>query len=481
MSVQRHAPAPPELDLPLSFGRGPRALRRSWVVATTLGEALGFMVPALAATVAFDLYPAFTFVLMLGAGVVEGIVLGTAQAFVLRREFLGFSRGAWIGVTALGAGIAWFIGMLPSTFYLTWSDWPLGVTIPLAVVLGGALLASIGLAQWTVLRRHVARSRTWAPVNALAWAAGLGLLVGITTPLWREGQSTVLVVGIGVLGGLAMALTVAAVTGWWLARLVRPFPARASRPRPVGVPEADWVALGASTDEFRVFDPVLVADLPEPVQRWLVHTVAPGAALLTGVDAEWTGHLHLGRSWRLFYARHRATKDGGFIWAARTRQAGLPVTGFDRFTRDEGEMRWRLLRRVRLASAAGEEVTRSVAGRHAAEVFAFVPPVALDPSIRWEEVDHLRATAHLMVGGEEQTVTLGFDPIGRLRQVETDRWGTPPGEEFGLHRFGALLGEERRFDGYLVPTEVVVGWHIGTDRWDEGVFLRFRVVRCSFH
>ena len=45
----------------------------------------------------------------------------------------------------------------------------------------------------------------------------------------------------------------------------------------------------------------------------------------------------------------------------------------------------------------------------------------------------------------------------------------------------ALLGEERRFDSYLVPTEVVGGWHIGTGDWGEGIFMRYRVVRCSFH
>jgi hypothetical protein len=110
-----------------------------------------------------------------------------------------------------------------------------------------------------------------------------------------------------------------------------------------------------------------------------------------------------------------------------------------------------------------------------------IPAVALDPAVRWEPVDHLHAMAHLVVGGEEHAVLLGFDPLGRLRQVEMDRWGTPPGGAYGCYRFGALLGEERRFDGYLVPTEVVAGWHIGTERWAEGIFLRYRVVRCSFH
>ena len=44
------------------------------------------------------------------------------------------------------------------------------------------------------------------------------------------------VVTFGVLGGLGMALAVAAVSGWWLARLVSP-PAGAARPCPPGVPE----------------------------------------------------------------------------------------------------------------------------------------------------------------------------------------------------------------------------------------------------
>ena len=110
-----------------------------------------------------------------------------------------------------------------------------------------------------------------------------------------------------------------------------------------------------------------------------------------------------------------------------------------------------------------------------------VPAVALDPSVTWEPLDGQRATAHLVVGGEDQAVTVTVDLLGRLRQVEMDRWGAPPGTSYGRHRFGAILGEERRFDGYLVPTEVVAGWHIGTERWDEGTFLRFRVVRCSFH
>jgi hypothetical protein len=42
-----------------------------------------------------------------------------------------------------------------------------------------------------------------------------------TTPLWQPGQPIVVIAAIGVLGGLLMAGTVAALTGWALVRLLR--------------------------------------------------------------------------------------------------------------------------------------------------------------------------------------------------------------------------------------------------------------------
>jgi hypothetical protein len=481
VTLQRQVHRPHDLDLARLFGQGPQGLRHSWVLATTLGETAGFLTPALVGVLAFDLHPALALLAMVGAGLVEGAVLGAAQAVVLRRQFLGFSRAAWTGATAAGAGAAWFLGMLPSTFYDTWRTWPTWLVVLLGAVTGLALLSCIGLAQWTVLRHHVARSRTWVPANAVAWTVGLTLLFLVATPLWQEGQSTALVIGIAVLAGLVMAVTVAVLTGAWLVRLVHPRSRSGRRDEPPGVPPEDWRELGGSTDGFALFDPALTEDLPEPVRRWLLHAVEPGTPLLTGVELEWTGHIRLGRTWRPFLARQRSTLEGGYVWAARTRMGGLPVTGHDRFTRGEGEMAWRLARRIPVMSGADDEVTRSASGRHVAELLSCLPAVALDPAVRWEPVDHLRATALLDVDGRSQAVTVTVDPVGRLREVEMDRWGTPPGESYGRHRFGAVLGGERRFDGYLVPTEVLGGWHFGTGRWPEGAFLEGRVTRCSFH
>jgi hypothetical protein len=481
MSVQRPPAVERDVDLHEFFTQGPRALRRSWFLATSSGACVGFLVPALVAVLTFDLHPAGFLLLVMTAGAVGGGTLGAAQSVVLRREFLGFSTAGWTVATGLGAAVAWLIGMLPLTFARTWTGWPPVVTVPLGLVLACVLLVAVGHPQSAVLGRHVARPRSWVLANAVAWAAGLGVLLAVAGPLWLPGRSAVLAVAV-VVGVAGMALTVSVLTGLWLVRLACPRDGRRRQPqRPVGVPQRDWASLARSTDDFRVFDPTALEHLPDPVQRWLRHAVTPGAMLLTGVETEANGYIRLAGGWRGFGARQRSTLHVGYLWSGRSRVLGMPAIGCDRYTHDQGELRWRLPGRLRLATETGESATRSAAGRHAVELLATVPAVALDPSVRWEEVDHDHATAHIRLDDEDQAVTVTVDPHGRLRQVEVDRWGNPPRSAFAPYRYGALLGEERSFDGYLVPTEVAAGWHIGTDKWDEGCMLRYRIVRCSFH
>jgi len=97
---------------------------------------------------------------------------------------------------------------------------PIVVVIPLVAVLGAVLLGSIGTAQWLVLRHQVHGSGIWIATTAGAWTAGLLVFTAVTTPLWQPGQSIAQITAIGVLGGLLMAGTVAALTGWALVRLL---------------------------------------------------------------------------------------------------------------------------------------------------------------------------------------------------------------------------------------------------------------------
>ena len=216
--------AGPPFPLPPALAAGP-GWWWPWVRWATLGEFLGFAVPALTAAVVSS-WPAWAAApLLVLAGAAEGAALGLAQAHVLHRALPALVTGRWVLATAAGAVLAWSIGLLPMLADGALFALPVPILVVGGLLLGAALLGSIGTAQWLVLRWLVPGSARWIGATAGAWAVGLLVFTAITTPLWAPGQPAALIAAIGVLGGLAMAGTVAALTGWALVRLLRP-PAR---------------------------------------------------------------------------------------------------------------------------------------------------------------------------------------------------------------------------------------------------------------
>lgn len=202
-----------------------RSLWWRWFGTVTAGETVGFAVPATAGALLAGAPDTVMIPVLVGAGVVEGAVLGWAQAHVLRREVPALPVARFVAATAGAAGLAYATVLVPLALADRSSGLPWPVLVLLAAVLGAVLLASIGTAQWLVMRTALPGSASWIVTTAAAWATGLGVFLAISTPLWQPGQPAALVVAIGVLGGVAMAATVAALTGAALLRLLARSPA----------------------------------------------------------------------------------------------------------------------------------------------------------------------------------------------------------------------------------------------------------------
>ena len=170
----------------------------------------------------------------------------------------------------------------------------------------------------------------------------------------------------------------------------------------------------------------------------------------------------------------------GFVWAATARMRGLPVTGFDRYSRYTGEMRWMLLGAIPVQTATGLDVTRSAAGRHAAEVLVALPAAGLSPQVRWQPVDTDRATARIKVGRGFHEVTLTVAADGALTAMAMSRWGQTGDGPFVERVFGADLGAETTFDGFTIPGTGAGGWDYGTPGGAEGQFIRYTVDRAHY-
>jgi hypothetical protein len=226
----------------------------------------------------------------------------------------------------------------------------------------------------------------------------------------------------------------------------------------------------------RDFVPDLVTGLPEPARRWLTRAITPGTPLWSSVQLTMHGQIKL-RAWRPFRAR-QVLAPSGFIWAATARVAQLPVTVFDRYSSGTGQMRWRLLGLIPGTSASGADVTRSAAGRLAAEATCLLPTgVSAASWAPGPEAD--TAVATRLVGGTEEAVQVRVTPDGRLVEG-LRRWGNPDGQPFDRYPFGIAFGAERTFGGVTIPSVIRAGWSWGTPRQEAGEFFRAEITQARF-
>jgi hypothetical protein len=218
------------------------------------------------------------------------------------------------------------------------------------------------------------------------------------------------------------------------------------------------------------FDPAAIVGLPEPARRWLGHAIAPGTPLWSSVELTMHGQIKLGR-WRSFTALQVLTPPDGYIWAARTRLAGLPVTGYDRLASGGGEMHWRLMRLIPVLNASGPDVTRSAYGRLAGEI-VLLPTAFRHAS--WSRGEHAgTAVATWRLDDDTEAAELRIKPNGRLVEVCVNRWGNPGGAPFGRYPFGVRFEAESRFGGITIPT-------VFRAAWGESEFFRTEITGAVF-
>ena len=174
-----------------------------WIFANAIGETVGLggtlVISGLLLVNAqntMGVVPAAALAVLAGT-LIEGITVGTAQWLVLRRPMKSIRWRVWVLATAIGAFVAWTLGMIPSTFMFAGAD--SGGAAPaqisdlviyaLAAVMGFVLGLILGVPQWLVLRHHLPRSGWWVLANALAWMVGMVIVFVGTNFIPPEGIS----------------------------------------------------------------------------------------------------------------------------------------------------------------------------------------------------------------------------------------------------------------------------------------------------
>ena len=196
----------------------------TWTTATALAEAVGLASVAGASRVAssWSAEPGLrgsvglALLLVVGAGLVEGLALGWAQGWVLGRWLPRLRRARFVVATTLVAGLGWAAGAAAA---MVAPDQP-GAGDPSLVllVLGAAGVGLVmgpvlGLAQGWALQPAVRHAAAWVVASTLAWPVVM-VVVFVGASLPGQEWSWAAVVATGAVTG-ALAGGVLGLATWW--------------------------------------------------------------------------------------------------------------------------------------------------------------------------------------------------------------------------------------------------------------------------
>jgi len=229
-----------------------------------------------------------------------------------------------------------------------------------------------------------------------------------------------------------------------------------------------------------LFGKTLVADLPEPAQRYFNYTIEAGTPLRRVAEIEMAGDLSLGTKdspdYHTMKARQLSAAPFGFVWLLRWNG----VSGSDGALPDTSWTRFWLFNILPVAHASGTNHRRSSFGRMVADS-AFWAPASMLPgkNVCWQALGPDSARVIMRFGELEQAVDVYVDAQGRPHKILIQRWSNEnPDKIHRLQPFGGDLSGFRQFGGYRLPTRVVAGNHYGTP--DYFPFFRADVTDIRF-
>jgi hypothetical protein len=239
-------------------------------------------------------------------------------------------------------------------------------------------------------------------------------------------------------------------------------------------------SLKANSPTETTFTQAQVADLPEPVQRYFRHAIAPGTPLATSVHLTMRGSIRLApeQGWMPLQAEEILSTKG-FVWKATAGRGLMQMRGADYYTQGAGRMRFSLWGLIPVINAQNPDVTRSGKGRFIGEFFWLPSALLPERGVRWQAIDQNTIQASLKVDGESITLTFVIDDQGRLLQSSLLRWGNQTEDkQYTEIPFGGRYQAEATFGGYTIPSQMGAGWWFGTDRYFE--FFHVTVEQAAF-
>lgn len=243
----------------------------------------------------------------------------------------------------------------------------------------------------------------------------------------------------------------------------------------------EWARLAAlQPTNPPLYDPAMVAALPEPARRFFNFAIQLGTPLLTVAEIDMGGEFSLGSrdkpNYRAMDARQILAAPHGFVWTLKIPGA-VSLSGSDtgKWTH------FRMLGLIPVARLGGDaDHARAAYGRYVAEAVFWTPAALLPaPGIVWEGLDQDTARVTVTHNALSQSVEVRVDAEGRPIEVRFMRWTNANAERtYRLQPFGGYLSDFREVQGFRLPFRVEAGNLFGTDAYFP--FFKAEVRKVGF-
>ena len=171
----------------------------------------------------------------------------------------------------------------------------------------------------------------------------------------------------------------------------------------------------------------MLADLPEPVRRYLRYTGVVGKPFPGTIRLRQRGQMRPvpGQPWvPLAAEEHYSVQPPGFVWAGTARVGPVPVArARDMYAEGTGRMLVKVASLWPVVDASGEQMDQAAMMRYLNEMIWF-PAAFLAANISFEPVDDSSARVTLTDRGRTATGTMFFDQQGRLTDFVAKRYRT---------------------------------------------------------
>lgn len=238
-----------------------------------------------------------------------------------------------------------------------------------------------------------------------------------------------------------------------------------------------WQDTSANTTG-SAFSQALVADLPAPVQGYLLKVLAEGVPPVHRIRLQQHGTFNIGKvkpQWLPFKATaHITTQPPGMVWLARLSIAPpLYIRVADHYLQGHGGLSGSVLGTLPMINATpASELEQGELMTWLAEAVWY--PSALLPGngVSWTPIDEHSAQATVDDGYSRVSLNFHFNDHNEVSSVDTKARAREVDGHYELLPWSCHYRAYEEMAGVLVPREGEVVWHLPTGEWP---YMRARI------